>query len=257
MGEERASLVGEPQGDAACGRRARGRPALRVGSCRNERRAGPALGHVRRLSGWGEDLDGLAALHDRRPEIVVFEPRGTGTESGCREPAPDASTTSAHSTTESGGRAAHAVAAKPRLRLRIRHLWLVPGLAIALFGSAEAARTGAGIVPLLLFGIAPHLAFLAGIGQRRLAGHMAPRAATVFNALHRPLVPVAILALNLVGLLSPFVYVGSLSWLSHIVTGRAIGDGHRQVADPLADRDIGRRATLIQGRPGSEESSIA
>ena len=28
--------------------------------------------------GWGEDLDGLAAHRDRRPEIVVLEPRGTG-----------------------------------------------------------------------------------------------------------------------------------------------------------------------------------
>jgi deazaflavin-dependent oxidoreductase (nitroreductase family) len=31
--------------------------------------------------GWGEDLDGLAAHHDRRPEIVVLEPRPTKTGS--------------------------------------------------------------------------------------------------------------------------------------------------------------------------------
>jgi deazaflavin-dependent oxidoreductase (nitroreductase family) len=40
--------------------------------------------------GWGEDLDRLAAHHDRRPEIVVLEPRGTGTGAGCRGSAPAA-----------------------------------------------------------------------------------------------------------------------------------------------------------------------
>jgi len=147
--------------------------------------------------------------------------------------------------------------ARPRPRLRIRHLWFVPGLAIALFASGEASRTGDGIVPLLLLGIAPHLAFLVGIGLRRVAGHMAPPAAAVFNIVHRSLLPVAVLALNLVSLMSPFLYVGFLSWIGHIVIGWAIGDGRRQVADPLADWGSQRRATPIQGRSGSEEASNA
>ena len=115
------------------------------------------------------------------------------------------------------------------------NLWFVPGLAMALFASREASRTGAWIVPLLLLGVAPHLAFLVGIGLRRVAGHMAPPAAAVFNIVHRSLLPVAVLALNLVSLMSPFLYVGVLSWIGHIAIGWAIGDGRRQVADPLAD----------------------
>ena len=48
-------------------------------------------------------------------------------------------------------------------RLRTRHLWIIPGLAIAVFASRVAGEHGLGLVPLLLFGILPHLPVLLGI----------------------------------------------------------------------------------------------
>jgi len=56
---------------------------------------------------------------------------------------------------------------RPR-RLRLRHLWLVPGLGIALFANAQAGTLHVGLVPLLVFGIVPHLTVLMGFGQARI-----------------------------------------------------------------------------------------
>ena len=61
-----------------------------------------------------------------------------------------------------------------RLRLGRRHLWLVPGLAIAVYANAQAAEHGLGLGVLLLFGIVPHLPVLLEIGQPHARGQMAP-----------------------------------------------------------------------------------
>ena len=127
----------------------------------------------------------------------------------------------------SAGVAGPAVAEQQGFRFRPRHLWIVPGLAVAIVGSRTDSSLTA-IAVMVAFGIAPHLAFLAGIGQRHPAGRMAPRAVTVFNALHMPLVPAAIVALNLTGVVPALLFVGATAWLSHIVIGWAIGDGRRR-----------------------------
>ena len=118
-------------------------------------------------------------------------------------------------------------------RLRLRHLWLIPGLAIAILGSRTDSSLAA-IGVMVAFGIAPHLAYLAGIGQPRPVGGMAPRALAVFNLMHLPIVPAAIVALNLTGLLPSLVFVAGTAWLSHIVIGWAIGDGLRSAAPATA-----------------------
>jgi hypothetical protein len=111
-------------------------------------------------------------------------------------------------------------------RLRTRHLWLIPGLAIALLGSrTDSSLTAIGV--MVAFGLAPHLAFLAGIGQPHPAGQMAPRALVAFNAMHQPVVPAAIVALGVIGLVPSLLFVGATAWLGHIVIGWAIGDGPR------------------------------
>jgi hypothetical protein len=123
-------------------------------------------------------------------------------------------------------RAAGGAPAKPGRRLRPRHLWLIPGLAVAILGSRTDSSLMA-IAVMVAFGIAPHLAFLAGIGQPHPAGQMAPRALAVFNAMHNPIVPAAIVALNLTGVIPTLLFVGATAWLGHIVIGWGIGDGMR------------------------------
>jgi hypothetical protein len=104
---------------------------------------------------------------------------------------------------------------------------LIPGLAIALVGSRTDSSLAA-IGVMVAFGLAPHLAsFLAGIGQARPAGGMAPRALAVFNAMHHPAIPAAIVALNLTGVVPTLLFVGATAWLGHIVVGWGIGDGVR------------------------------
>ena len=109
--------------------------------------------------------------------------------------------------------AAH-VTARPR-RIKRRHLWLIPGLALALFANGQAALHGVGLAYLLIFGIVPHVPALL------------PRADALFNALHHPLQPAVVLVLAWAGLLPPVALVGSLVWLSHIVIDSALGDGVR------------------------------
>jgi hypothetical protein len=108
--------------------------------------------------------------------------------------------------------------------LRLRHLWLVPGLAVAVYASGQAQVHGLGLVPLLLFSIVPDLPRLLGFGRPHADGQLAPRAVPLFNLLHHPVPPLAVLALAGAGLLSPFWLVGALAWLGHLVIGLGIGD---------------------------------
>jgi hypothetical protein len=124
---------------------------------------------------------------------------------------------------------------QPR-RLRLRHAWLVPGLGIALFANAQAGTLHVGLVPLLVFGIVPHLTVLVGIGQPHARGQLAPRAVPLFNAMHHPAVPLALLGLAVAGILPPFWLVGALAWLSHIVVDRGFGDGLRTADGYLRGR---------------------
>jgi hypothetical protein len=112
-------------------------------------------------------------------------------------------------------------------RLRLRHLWLVPGLSLALYANGQAGALHVGLIPLLLFGIVPHLTALVGIGQPHARGQLALRAVPLFNAMHQPLLPLAVLSLAAAGVLPPFWFVGALAWLSHIVVDRGFGDGLR------------------------------
>jgi hypothetical protein len=110
------------------------------------------------------------------------------------------------------------------IRLRPRHLWLVPGLAIAVYASVQATAYGLGIVPLLIFTIVPDVPRLLGVGQRHPHGRMATRAVPLFNLLHHPVPPLGLLGLAMAGVLSPLWLVGSVAWLGHLVLGLGIGD---------------------------------
>jgi hypothetical protein len=131
------------------------------------------------------------------------------------------------------------MAAASRRRLRPRHLWIVPGLAIAIYANIVAGEHDLGLVPLLLFGILPQLPFFLGIGQPTKRGQLPPRAVLGWNAMHHPAVPLALIGLAAAGLLPVFWTVGGLAWLSHILVDWGLGGGLRS-ADGFRIPGIGR-----------------
>jgi F420H(2)-dependent quinone reductase len=171
--------------------------------------------------GWGDDIDGLAAHRSTPTAVVVFEPREGGGE-------PSAAATTR---TPSGK------VDRPR-RLALRHLLVVPGIGLALLASVQANAHGVGLVPLLVFGIVPHLTVALGIGQPHARGQLAPRAVPIFNAMHHPALPLAVLGLAVANVLPPFWLVGALAWLGHIVVDWAKGDGLRDANGYVLDRSI-------------------
>ena len=112
-------------------------------------------------------------------------------------------------------------------RPSLRHGWLVPGLALAVYANALAGQHGIGLLVVLAFGIVPHLPVLLGVGQPHAQGQMAGRAVPLFNLMHHPILPVAMVVLAAAGALSPFWLVGGLIWLSHIVVDLGFGHGLR------------------------------
>jgi hypothetical protein len=118
-------------------------------------------------------------------------------------------------------------ASRSRWRPAYRHLWLVPGFAVAVYANAQASEHGLGLGVLLIFGIVPHLPALLGVGQTHARGQMASRAVPLFNVMHHPAPPLALLAVAAAGFLSPFWFVAALAWFSHIVVDLAFGHGLR------------------------------
>jgi hypothetical protein len=118
------------------------------------------------------------------------------------------------------------IVAQPR-RLAVRHGWILPGLVLAVYANLLAADHGLGLVPVLLFGIVPHLTVLVGIGQPHARGQLAPRAVPLFNAMHHPALPLGLLGLATAGILPTFWLVGALAWLGHIVVDLGFRDGLR------------------------------
>jgi hypothetical protein len=109
----------------------------------------------------------------------------------------------------------------PRLRLRRRHMWLVPGLAIAIAANKLGEVNGVGILALVAFGLAPDVPRLLGSRGRPL-----------HDLLHRPVIAAVGLALSLAvapsGVVPTVVLVATLVWFSHVVIGRAVGDAPRR-----------------------------
>jgi hypothetical protein len=105
-------------------------------------------------------------------------------------------------------------------RLRRRHLWLVPGLAVAIVANEVGKANGVGILTLIAFGIAPDLPRLLG-----------SRGRLMHNLLHQPAAPLVAVALAATGLVPIVWLVGSLVWLGHVIAGRGVGDVPRKGID--------------------------
>jgi hypothetical protein len=112
-------------------------------------------------------------------------------------------------------------------RLRRRHLWLIPGLAIAIAANMLGEANGVGILALIAFGIAPDLPRLLG-----------SRGRPIHNVLHQPLLAGAAAATAIVlvpiGVLPTFWLVGALVWVGHVVAGWGVGDVPRGGVRPHA-----------------------
>ena len=106
---------------------------------------------------------------------------------------------------------ASSVAVQQSRRFRQRHLWLIPGLAVAIYASTLGGHLGLGLVPLLVFGVVPHLSVLLALGQPHVRGQLAPRAVPIFNAMHHPAPPLVMVGIAAAGVLSPFWLVGGLA----------------------------------------------
>jgi hypothetical protein len=112
-------------------------------------------------------------------------------------------------------------------RLAAHHLWLVPGLAVAVGAGVVSEQHALGIVPLLAFGVLPHLPAVLGIRWPLRQSRMPRPVVPLFNVLHQPVVPVALIAVALAGLVGPIWLVAGLAWLGHIVVDLGLGDGRR------------------------------
>jgi hypothetical protein len=117
-----------------------------------------------------------------------------------------------------GARRAGHLQAREGRRLRLRHLWLVPGLAVAIFANQLGNANGVGILAMIAFGIAPDLPRLLG-----------SRGRPMHSLLHQPLAAAVAVAVSATGVLPVLWLIGSFVWLSHVVIGWAVGDVPRAV----------------------------
>lgn len=96
----------------------------------------------------------------------------------------------------------------------------------------ETVRHGGWTIPLALLGvIGPDLAFLAGGGHPHQPGQLPAPAVPLYNVLHRPWLPLAVVAVfSLYGATPGSTAPGftfGLAWLTHVVADRAFGYGLR------------------------------
>jgi deazaflavin-dependent oxidoreductase (nitroreductase family) len=190
--------------------------------------------------GWGDDLDGLAA-RSGRTAVVVLEPRTTASgELRHRSPEIDGA--------DAPGDPDRSIAAPLSRRFRGRHLWVVPGLAVAVYAGVQSDAHGFGPLLPLAFGLGPHLGVLlglAGLGGLVAGRRIAALGIAVHNLLHHPVLPAALVLGGLAGLLSPWFLVAGGAWLGHIVIGWAVGDGHKAAADHGLDRAAEPAASAV------------
>ncbi|MFF4396022.1 DUF4260 family protein [Streptomyces sp. NPDC001480] len=123
------------------------------------------------------------------------------------------------------------VPSRTTLTVLRRTAWLAGALFWSAFAVLEAMNHGwlAG-APALLFLVLPDLTFLVAVDEapRMAKGQLAPRAVPYYNAMHRALVPVALIALYTV---APIAWAPGFAalcgWLAHISYDRAFGYGLR------------------------------
>ncbi|POX48052.1 DUF4260 family protein [Streptomyces sp. Ru72] len=112
-----------------------------------------------------------------------------------------------------------------------RTAWLANAIFWSAFAVLEAVNHGWTAATLaLVFLVLPDLTFLVALDEapRMAKGQLAPRAVPYYNAMHRALVPLALMALYTV---APVAWAPAFAalcgWLAHISYDRAFGYGLR------------------------------
>jgi uncharacterized protein DUF4260 len=79
---------------------------------------------------------------------------------------------------------------------------------------------------LVVFGIGPDLALIAGIAPGLAHGQLNPRAVPLYNAVHRYWVPIVMVAATIFTR-SPESFAAGTAWIAHISFDRSLGFGLR------------------------------
>jgi hypothetical protein len=115
----------------------------------------------------------------------------------------------------------------------IRLTWGVWGVLLLAWDVFEAVKHTGWVIPAAVVGAAlPGLSRLMGLGQAHQPGQLPPRAVPLYNFLHRPLPPFAIMLIfSFLGdspedIAAPFTF--GMSWLTTVALGRALGYGLRR-----------------------------
>jgi hypothetical protein len=117
------------------------------------------------------------------------------------------------------------------LPLARRAAWLANALFWSAFAVLAAVNHGwlAGTLALAFF-VLPDLTFMVALDEapRMAKGQLAPRAVPYYNAMHRALVPLALLVAYAIGPVTwAPAFAALCGWLAHISYDRAFGYGLR------------------------------
>ena len=131
-----------------------------------------------------------------------------------------------------------------------RHLWLVPGLAVAFYANARRGLHGLGLAPVPIFASSRIYWSCWDAGNLTHQGNspVGQSRSSMSCIIH---VLLALLAIAATGALSPFWLVGAIAWLSHIVVDWAMGDGLRSADGFHLDRLDFRRPALCFAGEGA------
>lgn len=119
-------------------------------------------------------------------------------------------------------------AATPLAKTARRVAWIAGAAFFLAFGILEGMNHGLGAWLALAAGmVAPDLSFLLGgpaEGERLQPGQLSRRTVPFYNAVHRALVPFALLlAYTFTPIKSPALFTFLLGWLLHIAVDRVAG----------------------------------
>ena len=135
--------------------------------------------------------------------------------------------------------------ARPTSQRRVRRRvgWGVLGLLGLGFVVFESVTHGGWVTAATVLGIVgPDLAFLAAIGAEPTPQGVLPRRVVpVYNALHRVVGPLLLLAVSLLPAVPLPVFVLAIAWLTHIAVDRAAGYGLRAPDGTIAGGVAGIR----------------
>jgi hypothetical protein len=112
-------------------------------------------------------------------------------------------------------------------RTTARGSWLIVAVASSASAAVAVMTNYVELLPVVVFAVAPDLSFLAGVGQPAAPGQLPKKTVRVYNLVHRPILPIALLAAAWVDLAPRFWFAAGLSWLTHIAVDRVSGFGLR------------------------------